>query len=148
MMNIRIWLYTLLSTWLLSSAVHADTPELGKYPKRFVADNYIVTMLRLGPAEDKTVLIQVSGIDNEFDNRIFKHKMICDTSDCLNYKYETNEIPGKERWWTVQQETSWNYATQYFFPYGINQKYSLYETHRPNDFDAKAFYQTYIGQKK
>ena len=125
----------------------ADEPKLGKYPKMFQADYYEVTMLRLGE-DDSTVLIKVDGIDNDFDGQIFLHKKLCDNTECTNYKYETTEIPGKTRWWTVQSTRSWgDYDNMILYPPGINKKSELYSSSRPDGFDSSAFYQEYLGQK-
>ena len=125
----------------------AEPIELGKYPKVFSAGYYKVTMLRLGKGED-TVLIKVDGIDNEFDGQIYLHKRICDNTRCTNYKYETKEIPGKSRWWTIQSQRSWgNYDSMIFYPPGIDKKHDLGVDRRPDSFDPDAFYQEYLGQK-
>ena len=130
-----------------SSSLFAETPNIGKYPTMFQADDYTVTMLRIGDKEDKVFLIKVDGIDNEFDGQIFKHETKCNVKRCTSYKLETKEIPGKKRWWTIQSTSTWgNYDGLILYPPGIKQKSNLYKVDRPKKFDAQAFYQTYLGQ--
>lgn len=125
----------------------ANEPELGKYPVVFTGEQYTVTMLRIGK-DESTVLIKVVGIDNPFDGQIYKHSRICENTPCTTYKYETKEIPGKARWWTIQASRSWGDSEQLsLFPPGIDKKYGIYRNKQPVDFNAKQFYQEYLGQK-
>lgn len=131
-----------------SSALYASSPKMGKYPQVFQGGDYIVTMLRLGDTEDKTFLIKVDGIDNDFDGEIYKHITKCNNKRCTSYKLETSEIPGKKRWWTIQSKNSWgNNDGLVLYPPGVDKKSFLYKTKRPEDFNSKNFYQTYLGQK-
>lgn len=100
------------------------------------------------PEEDNTVLIKVDGLDSSFDGEIYKHVKKCDTSDCTSFKYETTEIPGKKRWWTIQQSTQWGDEYMKFFPPGIDKEHSLKEEKRPKDFDSGKYYETYQNQLK
>jgi len=142
-------IFLILSIGLLSSSYSlANYEEIGKYPKVFESGDYIITMLRLGKEEDKIVLIKVDGLDNQFDGQIFKHHTKCDNTKCTVYKLETNEIPGKKRWWTIHSTESWgNYENLIFYPPGINKKSQLYKSQRPKQFDANKFYKEYLGQK-
>jgi len=139
----------LLSIIMLApSCLLADNQEVGKYPKMFKSGDYTITILRLGKEEDKTVLIKVDGIDNEFDGQIFKHETKCDNTNCTSYKLETKEIPGKEKWWTIQSSRSWgSYDNLVFYPPGIDKKSEIYEIKRPEQFDSNKFYKEYLGQK-
>ncbi len=126
---------------------HADKPELGKYPQVFSSGEYTVTMLRLGK-DDSTVLIKVDGLDNAFDGQIYKHTKICENTTCTTFKYETKEIPGKARWWTLQSSRPWgDYDNMSFYPPGIDKKLGISARQRPNNFDPGKFYQEYLGQK-
>lgn len=126
---------------------HSDKPELGKYPQVYAAAGYTITLLRLGK-DDSTVLIKVVGIDNAFDGQIYKHKKICENTTCTTFKYETNEIPGKERWWTIQSSRPWgDYDSMNFYPPGIDKKFSIGPAKAPDNFEAEKFYQEYLGQK-
>lgn len=135
---------------LLSPALgHAEKkPELGKYATVYSSsDGHTVTMLRLGK-DDSTMLIKVEGIDNDFDGKIFKHTKICENTNCTTYKYETKEIPGKERWWTVRSSDLYGgYEDMTLYPPGINKKSSLGRAARPDSFDAEKFYQQYLGER-
>ena len=133
---------------LLTFPLLAKTPELGKYPKAYSSGDYKVTLLRIGKAEENTVLIKVDGIDNEFDGEIYKHIKKCDTTDCNSFKYETTEIPGKKRWWTIQQSSQWGYGNLKFFPPGIDKEHYLSTEKRPKDFNPEKFYNEYQGQIK
>lgn len=123
-------------------------PELGKYPTVYQSsDGHTVTVLRLGK-DDGTVLIKVDGIDNNLDGKIFKHTKICENTNCTTYKYETKEIPGKERWWTLQSSRQWgSYDDVSLYPPGVEKKYPVSAGKRPDSFDAENFYQQYLGQK-
>jgi hypothetical protein len=133
---------------ICSSNSFADQPKLGKYPTVYEGDDYVVTILKIGSKEEKTVLIKVDGIDNDFDGEIYLHGTICDNTDCSNYKYETTEIPGKEKWWTVQSTRSWGeYDNVILYPPGINKKTPISKVKRPKDFDSEKFYSEYLGQK-
>ncbi len=126
----------------------AENPEVGKYPTMFKSGDYTITMLRLGKKEDKTVLIKVDGIDNDFDGQIYKHITKCNNTNCTSYNLETAEIPGKKSWWTIQSLKSWgNYDNLSFYPPGINKKSRIYKINRPEKFDSNQFYQEYLGQK-
>lgn len=133
--------------FILPAYSQAEQPELGKYPQIFSVDGYTVTLLRLGK-DETTVLIKVDGIDNAFDGQIYKHTKICENTPCTTYKFETTEIPGKQRWWTIQSSRPWgDYDSMSFYPPGIDKKYSLRQGARPDGFDSKKFYQEYLGQK-
>lgn len=139
-----------LTFLLFVSIVHAapeSRPELGKYPQVYSSGNYKVTWLRIGKESEKKVLIKVTGVDNEHDGQIFLHEMKCDVSNCTSFKYETKEIPGKERWWTIQQTPNWDRPILKLFPPGIDKEGRLYELERPKDFDPNAFYDLYTAQK-
>ena len=135
--RVLIHLFVLLSPVL---AYAEKQPELGKYPSVFTSlDGHTVTMLRLGK-DDSTMLIKVDGIDNDFDGKIFKHTKICENTNCTTYKYETKEIPGKERWWTVRSSNSYgSYDDMSLYPPGVNKKSSIGASRRPDSFDAKNF---------
>ncbi|RJG50704.1 hypothetical protein [Motilimonas pumila] len=139
-----------LSTLLLCSAVvKADegSPELGKYPKVYQTQDYQVTILRIGSKEAQTYLVKVDGLDNDFDGQIYKHHTLCDNTSCKKYKLETKEIPGTQRWWTIQTTQSWGGNTGLvMYPPGIEEKQYLYKAERPKSFEPAAFYQTYLGQ--
>lgn len=125
----------------------AAKPEIGKYPKVFESGNYTVTMLRLGK-DDDSVLIKVTGIDNELDGQIYKHSKICENTPCTTFKYETAEIPGKKRWWTLQFTRPWgDYDEITLFPPGIDKKHRAHPTKAPEGFDVEKFYQEYLGQQ-
>lgn len=121
----------------------AAQPELGKYPQVFVSDGHTVTMLRLGK-DDSSVLIKVDGIDNAFDGQIYQHSKICENTTCTTFKYETKEIPGKARWWTLRSS---EYDSMIFYPPGVDKKHSIGSAQRPDKFDSEKFYQEYLGQK-
>jgi hypothetical protein len=143
--HIRVFMGFILALQL--GCLSAAQPELGKYPKIFSTGEYTVTMLRFGE-DDSTVLLKVDGIDNKFDGQIFLHKKLCDNTPCTSYKYETKEIPGKERWWTFQSHRSWgSYDELSLFPPGIDKKHGLSSAKRPDKFDPNGFYQEYLGQK-
>jgi ribosomal protein L35AE/L33A len=143
--NIRVFVIFVLA--LQFGYANAEQPELGKYPKVFSADDYTVTMLRLGK-DDSSVLIKVDGIDNQFDGQIYLHKKVCLNTSCANYRYETTEIPGKEKWGTIWSVRSWgNYDEVSFYPPGIDKKHGLYKDKRPDNFDSNGFYKEYLGQK-
>lgn len=125
----------------------AAQPELGKYPQVFVSDGYTVTMLRLGK-DDSSALIKVDGIDNAFDGQIYQHSKICENTPCTTFKYETKEIPGKARWWTLRSSRPWGeYDSMSFYPPGVDKKHSIGSAQRPDKFDSEKFYQEYLGQK-
>ena len=125
----------------------AEQPELGKYPQMFSGDDYKITLLRVGK-DETTVLIKVDGVDNAFDGQIYMHTKLCDNTACTSYKYETTEIPGKEKWWTIQSSRPWgDYDSMSFYPPGIDKKYSIGAGNRPDGFDSQKFYQEYLGQK-
>ncbi len=146
MRKITMLLASLLTLYL-SQAV-AEQPALGKYPRLFVAGGYRVTILRIGQ-DDSSVLIKVDGIDNGLDGQIFLHKKLCDNKRCTNYKYETTEIPGNVRWWTIQSHRQRDDVdSMILYPPGVDKKYALHPDKRPDSFDAKAFYHTYLGQRK
>lgn len=141
------WIVTCFILVLLFGQVNAAQPELGKYPKIFSADNYKITLLRIGK-DESTVLIKVDGIDNEFDGQIFMHTKICDNTPCTSYKYETKEIPGKARWWTIQSSRPWgDFDSMSFYAPGIDERHYLSADRRPDKFDPNNFYQEYLGQK-
>lgn len=131
---------------LISMHAHADQPELGKYPQILKAGDYTITMLKIGK-DESTVLIKVDGLDNDFDGQIFKHTKICENTTCTSYKYETVEIPGKKRWWTIQSSRPWgDYDSMIFYPPGIDKKQDVYSGKRPESFDSSRFYKEYEGQ--
>ncbi len=141
---IRILIGLSLLVPIYSQAVQ---PELGKYPQMFSGDDYTITLLRLGK-DETTVLIKVDGVDNAFDGQIYKHTKICGNTACTNYKFETKDIPGKKRWWTIQSNRQWGeYDSMSFYPPGINKKHYISADRRPKDFDSQKFYQEYLGQK-
>jgi hypothetical protein len=130
----------------LPNIVLAAPPELGKYPQVFKSGSYIVTVLRVGK-DESTLLIKVDGLDNAFDGQIYKHTQICENTACTNYKYETTEIPGKKRWWTIQSSRPWgDYDSMILYPPGIDKKQELYKDNRPESFDPLKFYMEYEGQ--
>lgn len=133
---------------ITSSCSFGSEPELGKYPTIYEGDDYVVTILRIGDKEADTALIKVDGIDNEFDGEIYLHLKKCGDVNCINYKYETNEIPNKDRWWTVQSSRSWGeYDNIIIYPPGIHKKSPIHKVKRPKDFDSNKFYLEYLGQK-
>lgn len=133
---------------LLPAVVMAKAPDIGKYPNIYKSGDYIITALRFGPVEDKTVLIKVEGIDNEFDGQIYKHTKNCLNSRCSSYRLETSELPGHKRWWTIQSSTSYGrYENLIFFPPGIDKKSDIFKTKRSKNFNAALFYKEYLGQK-
>ncbi|VAW65377.1 hypothetical protein MNBD_GAMMA09-2950 [hydrothermal vent metagenome] len=126
----------------------AEPPELGKYPEVYEGSDYVITLLRLGEKEKKTVLIKVDGIDNDFDGQIYLHTKKCDNRPCTAFKYETKEIPGKKKWATIQTTSSWGSQNNLImYPPGINTKSSIYKVKRPKGFDSQKFYDEYQGQK-
>ena len=146
MKNFKIILIGL--SLLTSSLAFAAEPKLGKYPTVYEGGDYVVTMLRLGKKSAGTVLIKVDGIDNDFDGEIYLHKQKCDNKQCTNFKYETKQVPGKKKWWTVQSTSSHGgYSNLAMYPPGIDKKSSIHKVKRPKGFDAKKFYKEYLGQK-
>lgn len=134
---------------MLSSFVSAEVtePKLGKYPQVYQSGNYTVTLLRVGEVEQKNYLVRVEGIDNDFDGEIFLHRTLCDNTTCEKYKLETKQIPGKERWWTIQTTNDWASRTGLIlYPPGIEQKQYLSKLERPKEFNPAAFYQAYLTQ--
>ena len=126
--------------------MQAEQPELGKYPKILKSGNYTITMLRIGK-DDSVMLIKVDGIDNNFDGQIFKHTKICENTNCTAYKYETVEIPGHKRWWTIQITRSWgDYDNIVFYPPGVEKKHDASESKRPDSFDPVKFFNEYKAQ--
>ncbi|HED36139.1 MAG TPA: hypothetical protein ENJ08_18240 [Gammaproteobacteria bacterium] len=126
----------------------SDTPEIGKYPSVYEGSDYVATILRLGKESEKTVLIKVDGVDNDFDGEIYLHTQKCDNTRCTNYKYETHEIPGKEKWWTIQVTAGgYGYENIIMYPPGIDKKTGIYKVKRPKAFDASKFYKEYLAQK-
>lgn len=122
-------------------------PELGKYPTVYQsAEGHTVTVLRLGK-DESAVLIRVDGIDSNLDGRIFKHTRICENTPCTTYKYETKEVPSRERWWTLRSSRQWGSDEVSLYPPGVEKKYALYSGKRPEGFDAQKFYEQYLGQK-
>lgn len=122
--------------------------KLGKYPQIYKSNDYKVTMLRIGDADDKTLLIKVDGVDNDFDGQIYFHETKCHDTRCSSYVMETKEIPGKAKWWTIQSTSSWSdFDNLTLFPPGVDKRSNLMKTDRPDDFDANAFYQEYLAQK-
>ncbi|TEW51489.1 hypothetical protein [Psychromonas algicola] len=122
--------------------------KLGKYPQIYKTSDYKVTMLRIGDADDKTFLIKVDGVDNDFDGQIYFHETKCHDTRCSSYVMETKEIPGKAKWWTIQSTSSWSdFDNLTLFAPGIDQRANLTKSDRPDDFDANAFYQEYLAQK-
>lgn len=125
----------------------AADPEIGKYPSVYEGSDYVVTMLRIGEASRETVLIKVEGVDNDLDGEIFLYTKKCDNTRCTDYKYETLEISGKERWWTIQVSTSYGYENIVMFPPGIDKKTGIRKVKRPKSFDSSKFYKEYLAQK-
>jgi hypothetical protein len=125
----------------------SSTPELGKHPTHYVAGDYRVTTLRIGPDEEGTILVQTFGLDNDSDGKIYLHKKTCLNTACNIYRYETREIPGMARWWTIQAAIGFFGEELSFFPPGIDQRMELRKVDRPSDFDPQVFYDDYVGQK-
>ncbi len=143
-----IKLLLIIKLLVISTAIYAEEQILGKYPKVYTGDEYVVTILRLGKTEDKTALIKVDGIDNDYDGQIYKHTKKCDNQKCTDFKYETKEIPGKKRWWTIQTVSSWaDNESLVVYPPGIDKKTTIFKIKRPKDFDKEKFYKEYLGQK-
>ena len=144
----KIFMRVIVSLFLIWPVFsQAAKPELGKYPQVFASGGYTVTMLRLGK-DDSTVLIKVVGIDNAFDGQIYKHTKICENTTCTTFKFETDEIPGKKRWWTLQSTRPWGeYDSMSFYPPGVDKKLGISPSRAPESFDSEKFYQEYLGQK-
>ena len=122
--------------------------KLGKYPQIFKTDDHMVTMLRIGDTDDKTFLIKVVGVDNEFDGQIYLHQTKCHDTRCSSYVMETKEIPGKAKWWTIQSTSSWtDFDNLTLFPPGVEKRSNLSKVERPDDFDSAAFFEEYLAQK-
>jgi hypothetical protein len=138
----------LLLFLISSSNSIAAEPELGKYPTVYEGNDYVVTLLNIGGKMEKSTLIKVEGIDSDLDGEIYLHVKKCDNIDCTNFKYETKEIPNKEKWWTLQSTRSWGeYDNVILYPPGINKKTSIHKVKRPKNFDSNKFYSEYLGQK-
>lgn len=148
-MSITIRTLVPLIALLLPAFVQAENqPKLGKYPTvLFSSEGHTVTIVRLGN-DDNTALIKVDGIDNDLDGKILKHTKICENTDCTTFKYETKEIPGKERWWTLRSSRQWgSYDEVSLYPPGVEKKFPVSTGKRPDQFDSEKFYQQYLGQK-
>jgi hypothetical protein len=124
-----------------------STPELGERPTFYVAGDYRVTTLRIGPDDEGTILVQTVGLDNDSDGKIYLHRKTCLNSACSIYRYETREIPGMERWWTIQAAIGFFGEELSFFPPEIDQRMELRQIDRPGDFNPQDFYDDYLGQK-
>ncbi len=132
-----------------SNSKPVDQLNLGKYPTIYNSDQHKVTLLRVGKTEENTVLIKIEGVDNEHDGQIFKHKKICLDTKCNSYKYETLEIPKKEKWWTIQAVQKYSYTSVILYPPLINKKFQLkVSKKRVVKFNSKKFYDEYLGQLK
>ena len=139
---------SIVLSFFIASLTYAAEPKLGKYPTVYEGGDYTVTMLRLGKTSKQTVLIKVDGLDNDFDGEIYLHNQKCDNKQCNNFKYETKQVPGKKRWWTIQASSSYGgYSNLSMYPPGIDKKTSIHKVKRPKGFDAKKFYKEYLGQK-
>jgi len=126
----------------------ADRQELAKYPSVYEGSDYVLTMLRTGEHSRETVLIKVEGIDNDFDGQIYLHSKKCEDTRCTAYRYETSEVPGKARWWTVQSVgSSYGHENLIMYPPGIDTKTAIHKVKRPGGFNAEKFYAEYLGQK-
>lgn len=137
----------LIAIVLMAGVFSVQAETVGKIAEVYQGDNIKITFLRYGDAKNEEYLLQVSGIDNEFDGLILKHKKVCGNTDCSTFKMETKDLKGKKRWWTFHQEKVWGGSTYYAFPYLIDKRVNLYKTKVDDKFNPLKFLETYKRQK-
>ena len=126
-------------------------PELGRYIEQYegqVGSNpFTVKVLRIGKKIDEQFLIQISGVDDEMDGKIYKYKKEWQNSDksLHKYIYVTNEIPGIERYGFFHSNSDgWGQKLITIYLYD-NQEVPIQIFHKenPDNLDPNYMYSQY-----
>lgn len=129
--------------------------ETGKYIEQYEgtvgARTFSVKVLRIGDKENEEVLIQITGVDDPLDGRIYKYKKEWQSSDKRSnkYLYVTNQIPGKERFSTLHSDN--NYGRQIFKVFLMDapmEAIYIYPKAYQDNLDPNFMYGQYLQQQE
>ena len=134
---------------------NTSAQELGKYIEQYEgqigAHTFTVKILRFGEKSNEEILLQVSGVDDPLDGKIYKYKKEWQSSEKRfnKYKYVTTQVPGKERFSTFHSDTS--YGSQVFKIYLVDSPMDaieIYPSSYQENLDPNFMYEQYIQQQK
>lgn len=129
--------------------------ETGKYIEQYEgtvgARTFTVKVLRIGEKENEEVLIQIAGVDDPLDGRIYKYKKEWQNSQKRNnmYLYVTHQIPGKERFSTLHSDN--NYGRQVLKVFLIDtplEAIYIYPKAYQENLDPNFMYGQYLQQQE
>jgi len=150
-MYLMIFFSMLFAGLFLSTEIKAQ--ELGKYIEQYEgkkgARTFRIKLLRIGKKENEEMLIQVSGVDDPLDGKIYKYKKEWQRSEkrFKDYHYVTSQIPEKERYALFHSNTQ--YGSQVLKVYLMDDPsgaISIYPSDYQRNLDPLFMYDQYKRQ--
>lgn len=140
--------------WILP-VINGNAQEIGKYIEQFEGQfgttTFKIKVLRIGEKSNEEVLIQVSGVDDPIDGKIYKYKKEWQSSEkrFKKYQYMTTQVPDKEKFSLLHSDSY--YGSQIFKVYLLDmpmEAIEIYPMAYQEDLDPNFMYQQYITQQK
>lgn len=94
---------TIMSIHFANAQNKAERPEMGKVCKTYRGEGIYVTTARIGPEKNNEVLIGVTGVDHQWNGKIFKAKV---KKNNANFDYVI-QVDGKDYHIFIYRE-SWS----------------------------------------
>ncbi len=127
--------------------------ELGKYVEQYTGYHgsipFTVKVLRIGEKANEEALIQISGVDDTLDGKIYKYKKEWQNSDTsLNkFIYVTNEIPGEVWYGILHSDSNWGNQTLTVYLYDTAETaIRIWPKETPVNLDPYFMYTNYRKQ--
>ncbi|WP_375577964.1 hypothetical protein ABWH96_13020 [Marivirga tractuosa] len=135
----------------LSTKIQAQ--ELGKYIEQYEgkkgARTFRIKLLRIGEKENEEMLIQISGVDDPLDGKIYKYKKEWQRSEkrFKDYQYVTTQIPGKDRYALFHSNTQYgNQVLKVYLMDDPSEPISIYPSDYQKNLDPLFMYDQYKRQ--
>jgi len=150
-MHLILIFLMLFASQFFSTEIHAQ--ELGKYIEQYEgrkeARNFSIKLLRIGEKENEEMLIQISGVDDALDGKIYKYKKEWQRSEkrFKDYKYVTTQILEKENYALFHSNTQ--YGSQVLKVYLMDnpsRAISVYPSDYQRNLDPLFMYDQYKRQ--
>lgn len=150
-MYLMLFFSVLIGSYFQSTEIQAQ--ELGQYIEQYEgrkgARTFRIKLLRIGEKENEEMLIQISGVDDPLNGKIYKYKKEWQRSEkrFKNYQYVTNQIPEKDRYALFHSNTQ--YGSQVLKIYLMDdpsEAISIYPSEYQKNLDPLFMYDQYKRQ--
>jgi|GEM_PF-5707682 len=126
-----------------------DIPDQAtlKEEVRYFSDGKGLKVAIVEIGNDGDVLIRFSGLKNEYDKKVYRHKKSIQNSRTGEYIYQTRELNGKNRNSFVVENSGWSGRTFVYAP-GIDERIYIGSDDSAADDSALQIYRDYVARAK